>query len=112
MTVFAKDEKKALIFLLACLFLGTAILYYKVTFPKEAENIEFKEAIRNFSNININNASETELIKLKNIGPVVARRIISYRTIHGPFTKKEDIKNVKGIGEKKYVSIKDHINIE
>ena len=112
MNIFTKDEKKALIFLVACLFLGTAILYCKAIFPKETENIEFTENIQNFSKININNATETELIKLKNIGPALAGRIISYRALHGPFIRKEDIKNVKGIGDKKYSSIENQIDVE
>ena len=112
MTVFTKDEKNALIFLLACLFLGTGIFYCKAIFPKETQNTEFTEDIPTFSNVNINSAPEAELIKLKNIGPILARRIISYRTLHGPFTRKEDIKNVKGIGDKKYSSLESHIDIE
>jgi competence protein ComEA len=61
--------------------------------------------------ININFASKSELENLPGIGPELAQRIIDYRTNIGSFKKKEDIKNVTGIGDKKYESIKDLITV-
>ena len=49
--------------------------------------------------ININTATEAELVKLKGIGRNVARRIIEYREAHGEFTKPEDIRKVSGVGK-------------
>lgn len=62
--------------------------------------------------ININVASSEELQTLKNIGPVVASNIISYRSEYGDFGDIEDIKNVKGIGEAKFNAIKDNIYVK
>ena len=62
--------------------------------------------------ININTASRSELIKLDGIGPVYADRIIEYRRKHGPFQRPEDIKKVKGIGQKKWEANKDVIAVE
>lgn len=61
--------------------------------------------------ININQASAQELEALPGIGPTYARRIIEYRQLHGPFRTKEQIKEVKGIGEKTYQKIKDLISL-
>lgn len=58
--------------------------------------------------ININTADAAELMKLKGVGEKTAGKIIEYRT-QSPFEKPEDIMNVKGIGEKKFEDIKDHI---
>ncbi len=63
------------------------------------------------SKININTAGPEELDKLPHIGPVLAQRIIDYRTQYGPFQKIEDIKNVKGIGDSFYDAIKDLITV-
>jgi competence protein ComEA len=62
--------------------------------------------------ININTASLSELDTLPGIGPTTAQKIIDYRTQNGPFKSIEDIKNVSGIGEKKFEQIKDKIKVD
>ena len=62
--------------------------------------------------VNINTASESELDTLSGVGPATAKAIIQYRNQKGPFKSIEDIKNVKGIGDSKFNSIKDGITVE
>ena len=59
--------------------------------------------------ISINSCSKEELMKLPGIGPVIAERIIEYRNKYGLFETIEEIKNVSGIGDKKYEKIKELI---
>ena len=59
--------------------------------------------------ININTADLYALMSLPGIGETYAQRIIDYRTANGPFKNIEDIKNVDGIGDKRYESIKNLI---
>jgi competence protein ComEA len=62
--------------------------------------------------LNINTASVSELDeKLPGIGPALAQRIVDYRTSNGPFAHIEDIKNVSGIGEKRFEDLKDMITV-
>ena len=61
--------------------------------------------------ININLASQSELTDLPGIGNVLASRIIDYRRQHGDFKRIEDIKNVSGIGEKRYEAIQEKITV-
>lgn len=61
--------------------------------------------------ININTASLEELDTLEGIGPVIAQRIIDYRTANGPFVLIEDIKNVSGIGDSIFERIRDSITV-
>jgi len=61
--------------------------------------------------INLNRASAGELATLPGIGEVIASNIIEYREKYGGFKNKEELKNVKGIGEKKYEKIKDLISV-
>ncbi len=61
------------------------------------------------SRININIASQEELETLKSIGPKRARAIIGHRKENGLFKNIEEIKEIKGIGEKIFENIKDKI---
>lgn len=63
-----------------------------------------------FGAININTATKEELMTLKGIGESTANKIIEYRK-DNKFTKIEDLKNVKGIGDKKFESIKKDIKV-
>lgn len=65
----------------------------------------------NKGKININIASSSELQKLNGVGPALAKNIISYRESKGKFSSIEDLKKVKGIGDKKFSKIKDKICI-
>lgn len=63
--------------------------------------------------ININRASADELDKhLSGIGPTLAQRIVEYREKNGPFRKIEDLRNVSGIGDKRFAEIKDQIDVK
>lgn len=63
------------------------------------------------SKININTADAQQLDTLPGIGPVFAQRIIDYRTSQGRFSNIEDIKNVSGIGKKRFEQLKDLITV-
>lgn len=63
------------------------------------------------SKVNINQADKEELMQIPGIGDVKATSIIEYRTTNGPFQTIEDIKNVTGIGENTFDSIKDYITV-
>ena len=62
--------------------------------------------------LDLNKATVQELVQLKGIGSKYAERIVEYRESNGKFDKIEDIMNVKGIGQKKFESIKDLIFVE
>lgn len=47
--------------------------------------------------VNINTATVAELDQLEGIGPVLAQRIVDYRTENGSFTSVDDLQNVRGI---------------
>lgn len=50
--------------------------------------------------VNINTASVEELTQLQKVGPKTAERIVAYRNDNGPFKTIDDLKNVKGVGDK------------
>ena len=63
------------------------------------------------SKVDINKASSSELKSLTGIGDVTASKIIEYRSQNGKFKNIDEVKNVKGIGEKKFESIKNDIKV-
>lgn len=68
--------------------------------------------IREPQKVNINTATLRELDTLPRIGPVLARRIIDYRQMHGSFQAIEEIVKIKGIGEKTFDKLSGLITIE
>lgn len=58
--------------------------------------------------ISINAASLEELDTLPGVGPAVAQRILEYRSAH-PFRSTEELKEVKGIGDKMFAKLLDQI---
>lgn len=118
-----KLEKAIIIFLLFTLISGLGIIAYRKTHSNvnlEIKNFRLKdeaagdmnEFINKARRININEAEIEDLMKLKGIGRVLAERIVDYRLKTGPFRSVSDIKNVKGIGDKLFDSLKDDISIE
>lgn len=103
----------------------------KVYIPKNSDNNELKDETNTYiakenentniskntnsdiknGKININTATQTELETLPGIGPSIATKIISYRKENGKFTNIEDIKKVSGIGDNRYLQIKDLIKV-
>ncbi len=62
--------------------------------------------------MNINTATIKELSSLEGIGKKKAQSIIKYRQKNNSFMKIEDLKSVKGIGNKIFRKIKDQIAVE
>ncbi|GAB1410454.1 helix-hairpin-helix domain-containing protein [Desulfovibrionales bacterium] len=60
--------------------------------------------------VDINTATEAQLVALPGIGPAIAAKIIEYRTTT-PFTSPEQIMDVKGIGPAKFEAIKNLISV-
>ncbi len=61
--------------------------------------------------ININTADKNELTKITGIGPSKADKIIALREKIGRFEKKEELLQVKGIGEKTLEKLIDQITL-
>lgn len=61
------------------------------------------------SKININTADLKQLDDIPGVGEATANKILSYRDENGEFKSIEEIKNVNGIGDKKFENMKDLI---
>jgi competence protein ComEA len=56
--------------------------------------------------ISLNQASEAQLETLDGIGPALAGRIIEYRQQHGGFRSLDELKEVSGIGDKRFEALR------
>jgi competence protein ComEA len=61
--------------------------------------------------IDLNRANVEDLGSLPGIGPVLAQRVIAYRTSIGRFSRIEELQDVKGIGSKTFARIKPLVTV-
>lgn len=85
--------------------------------PKIGESINIQNNTTTSSTtqnslININTADKNTLMNLPSVGEKTAEKIINYRDTNGKFNSINDLKNVSGIGEKKFEQIKDFITVQ
>jgi len=72
-----------------------------VTSPQEDDELK----------VDLNHAGVEELVRLPGVGEVVAKRIVSYREENGAFQAKEELMNVRGIGEKTYLKLEPYLTV-
>jgi competence protein ComEA len=61
--------------------------------------------------LDLNTATATQLDQLPGVGPVLAQRIVDYRTQHGGFRSVDELRQVSGIGEAKFADMKNLVHI-
>ena len=61
--------------------------------------------------LDLNTATAQDFDALPGIGPVLADRIVSWRTEHGRFGSVDQLREVSGIGESKYQSLKAKVRV-
>lgn len=62
--------------------------------------------------INLNTATATELATLKGIGPAKAQAIVEHRDKNGPFKSIDDLKMVRGIGDKMLEQLRPQLSVD
>lgn len=82
------------------------LLVWKVS----AENAEAGGAIAGMT-LDLNSASEGELALLPRIGPGLAKRIVEYRSEHGPFESVEELSEVPGMGERATEALRPYLRV-
>jgi competence protein ComEA len=88
-------EKRVIFFLAATFLLGIAVRVARFSPPS------FTPLQESSPLININTADIEELTALPQVGIKTAGDIVAYRTAHGYFHNADELKKIKGIGEKK-----------
>lgn len=57
--------------------------------------------------LSLGSATADQLDELDGIGPTLSERILEYRTEHGGFGSLEELREVEGIGEKRFESLRE-----
>ncbi|WP_399925272.1 helix-hairpin-helix domain-containing protein [Streptomyces kanamyceticus] len=57
--------------------------------------------------VGLNTATAAQLDELPGVGPVLAQHIIDYRTEHGGFRSVEELREVNGIGDRRFADLQD-----
>ena len=76
---------------------------------KPLKDTPSKETTTETSKIAINQASAEEIQKLDGVGQKKADAIIKYRNEHGPFHSLDDLKQIRGVGDKTIENWKDQL---
>jgi competence protein ComEA len=62
--------------------------------------------------VNLNTATVEQLDSLPGVGPVLAQRIIDARDERGGFTSVQELREVSGIGERRYAELEQRVTIQ
>ncbi|WP_344661443.1 ComEA family DNA-binding protein [Catenulispora subtropica] len=61
--------------------------------------------------VNLNTATVEELQEVPDVGPAMAGRILEWRAAHGRFTSVGQLRQVRGIGERKFAEMRDSVTV-
>lgn len=61
--------------------------------------------------VDLNTATLAQLEELPGVGPVLAQRILDWRTERGRFSSVDELQEVSGVGEKKFASLRPHVRV-
>ncbi|WP_341503770.1 helix-hairpin-helix domain-containing protein [Gallaecimonas sp. GXIMD4217] len=99
--------------LVGCLLAATMLIASPLTAVANSTQEAAKATAAVGEMLNINSASAEEIARiLKGVGAKKAAAIVEYRKLHGPFKSLEDLKEVKGLGNKLLAANADKIRFK
>jgi competence protein ComEA len=116
----AKLRKTLVFFLIPLIFYGLgvgSILIFgarETAFPVEltGERERSFPATAEELRVDLNKVSFEELCTFPNVGEVMAQKILDYRQQQGGFRTIEELKKIKGIGNKLFSQLRDYVYVE
>ncbi len=71
-----------------------------------------KEADLRLGSISLNHSTRDDLMKLPGVGPATADLIIAYRAERGRFRTLEELRNIKGFGQKHFEKVQRFLTLD
>ncbi|EHR49956.1 DNA uptake protein [Saccharomonospora marina XMU15] len=65
----------------------------------------------NPTEVDLNTADQRQLEALPGVGEVTAQRILDWRERNGPFTAVEQLREIDGIGEKRFADLREQVTV-
>lgn len=87
---------------------------FDIEVASEEEMLVYNDISEHYTDgkLNINTADTRLLMLLDGVGESMAHSIVQYREENGRFNSVEELKNVKGMGDKKFEKIREYICTE
>ncbi len=84
-----------------------------VVFTDEESGADIESVVQEepLGKVPINTATKEQLMTINGIGESFAERIIDYREKNGDFTDLAQLKNIEGIGEKRYQKWRQYLTL-
>lgn len=89
---------------------GLALLLAGVQAWQRIRPTEFIQSNR--FRVDVNTASQAELMALPELGPQTAKSIVEYRDLHGPFQTVDQLLRVPGIGNATLKQIRSMVTVD
>lgn len=104
-----QEERRVLLFLFTVVSIGLGLSFSLKTrfFPQLIPAFS-----KNLGKVDLNKADKAALMSVKGIGEKLAGRIIAYRNISDGFAELDELKQIKGITERKYEQVKGSFYID
>jgi len=104
-----RDERKVFIFLSVIFLLGVGVNFIVKNFTPGKSPAYFSDKI---GRINLNTADRDLLMEIPGIGEKLSQRILESRKARGNFSNIDELKEIKGISEAKFMKIRDYLILE
>jgi len=118
-----RRERAVLLLVTAAFIVGTGIAYYRraefrhqaalnpIAVVQDTPAAALPDSAAAPTPVDLNQATPQQLDGLPGIGPALAGRITEYRRRRGGFHSVSELRNISGIGEKRYSAMKDLVTV-
>jgi competence ComEA-like helix-hairpin-helix protein len=109
MLSLTKEERLVLMCLGVVVVMGVSTNYLLKVSPLARDFLNITNNYERHLRFDINKVSYDELLAIPQIGPQLAKRIISYREQSGPLRHLDELQKISGVGHLKFKMIKKYL---